>query len=60
MVPTLPTGLSSMSVPLYIAESSPASIRGKLVVLNVAFITGGQFLASVVDGTFSEVNQGWR
>ena len=49
-----------MSVPLYIAESSPASMRGKLVVLNVAFITGGQFLASVVDGAFSEVPEGWR
>ena len=58
--PHSPPGLSSMSVPLYIAESSPASMRGKLVVLNVAFITGGQFLASVVDGAFSEVPEGWR
>ena len=49
-----------MSVPLYLAESSPASMRGKLVVLYVVFITGGQFLASVVDGAFSEVPEGWR
>ena len=60
MDPTLPTGLFSMCVPLYIAESSPASMRGKLVVLNIAVTTGGQFLASVVGGAFSEVDQGWR
>ena len=55
-------GLSSMSVPIYIAESAPAKIRGKLVVLNVAFITGGQFLASLVSGVFSNDSWpwGWR
>ena len=51
-----------MSVPLYIAESAPAKIRGKLVVLNFAFIAGGQFLASLVSGIFSNDlwPWGWR
>ena len=53
-------GLASMSVPMYIAESAPAHMRGKLVVLNLMFITGGQFVATLIDGSFSAVNEGWR
>ena len=49
-----------MSVPMYIAESAPAHMRGKLVVLNLMFITGGQFVATLIDGSFSAVNEGWR
>lgn len=54
-------GLSSMTIPMYIAESSPPEIRGKLVTTNILFVTGGQIIASCVDGIFSEdkVN-GWR
>ena len=50
-----------MTVPMYIAEVSPPHIRGRLVSINNVFITGGQFVASCVDGLFStdEVN-GWR
>ncbi|KAM7295286.1 proton myo-inositol cotransporter [Ixodes scapularis] len=54
-------GLASMTVPVYIAEVAPADMRGFLVSINQVFITGGQFVASVVDGLFStdSVN-GWR
>ena len=50
-----------MTVPVYIAEAAPAHLRGRLVTLNNVFITGGQFIASVVDGIFSSNKRnGWR
>lgn len=32
----------------YIAELSPPGIRGKLLSLNIVFITGGQFISCTV------------
>lgn len=49
-----------MVVPAYIAESSPAVYRGTLVTVFGATITSGQFIASLVCGAFSDVNEGWR
>lgn len=50
-----------MTVPVYIAEVSPSHLRGQLVTINTLFITGGQFIASVVDGAFSYLHHdGWR
>lgn len=50
-----------MTVPVYIAEVSPSHLRGQLVTINTLFITGGQFVASVVDGFFSYLpHDGWR
>ncbi|GAB5034470.1 solute carrier family 2 (facilitated glucose transporter) member 13 [Nannochloropsis oceanica] len=56
----LAIGFSSMTVPIYIAEAAPSSIRGRLVTMNCIFITGGQFVAGMVDGGFAEVPGGWR
>ncbi|XP_071389223.1 proton myo-inositol cotransporter-like isoform X2 [Centroberyx affinis] len=54
-------GIASMTVPVYIAEVSPPHLRGQLVTVNNLFITGGQFIASVVDGAFSYMqHDGWR
>ncbi|XP_035498701.2 proton myo-inositol cotransporter isoform X3 [Scophthalmus maximus] len=54
-------GIASMTVPVYIAEVSPPHLRGQLVTINALFITGGQFIASVVDGAFSYLSRdGWR
>ncbi|RLN37275.1 hypothetical protein BBJ28_00010300 [Nothophytophthora sp. Chile5] len=53
-------GFASMTVPLYIAEVSPPSIRGQLVSLNAACITGGQFFASVLDALLADMDGGWR
>ncbi|XP_077988286.1 proton myo-inositol cotransporter-like [Glandiceps talaboti] len=54
-------GLASMTVPMYIAESAPAHLRGRLVTVNNMFITGGQCIASIVDGAFSyDKENGWR
>ena len=50
-----------MTVPVYIAEVAPAHLRGRLLTINVLFITGGQFIASVLDGAFSYLDHdGWR
>lgn len=54
-------GLASMTVPVYIAEVSPAGLRGLLVTINQVFITGGQFVANISDGLFSsDAVNGWR
>ncbi|GFS25136.1 proton myo-inositol cotransporter-like [Elysia marginata] len=54
-------GFASMTVPMYIAESSPPHLRGGLVTVNSLFITGGQFIASLMDGAFSYIKPGgWR
>ena len=50
-----------MTVPMYIAECAPRHLRGRLVTLNNLFITGGQFIASAIDGAFSyDKENGWR
>ena len=53
-------GVSSMVVPVYLAEMAPPSHRGTIVTLNTLFCTGGQFLAGVVGGAFGGVLDGWR
>ncbi|XP_035281067.1 proton myo-inositol cotransporter-like isoform X2 [Anguilla anguilla] len=54
-------GIASMTVPVYIAECSPSHLRGQLVTVNNLFITGGQFIASIIDGAFSYLrHDGWR
>ena len=52
-------GLASMVVPIYISEISPRQHRGRLVTLNVLFITGGQVVAYLVGIAFVEKG-GWR
>jgi hypothetical protein len=44
-----------MTVPLYIAEVSPADKRGALVTFNVLMITTGQFLSYLVNLAFARV-----
>lgn len=56
-------GLTSMTVPMYIAEVAPSSIRGQLVMINMCCITGGQFLASVVAyvlASYLDGSRAWR
>ena len=49
-----------MTVPMYLAECSPTRLRGRLTVLDNMAVTGGQFVAGVVDFSFSYIPQGWR
>lgn len=56
-------GAASFVTPLYIAEVAPAQYRGRLVTVNVLFITAGQVVAYVVGWIFAEhagENVGWR
>ncbi|XP_069142461.1 proton myo-inositol cotransporter-like isoform X2 [Argopecten irradians] len=54
-------GFASMSVPVYVAEAAPPTIRGALVTLNQLFITIGILISSVVAGAFStDKANGWR
>ncbi len=53
-------GLASMTVPIYLAECSPIHLRGRLTVADNMAVTGGQFVAGVVDYAFSYVSHGWR
>ncbi|XP_068646335.1 inositol transporter 1-like [Aristolochia californica] len=56
----LGVGVASVTAPVYIAEASPAEIRGGLVSTNVLMITGGQFLSYLVNLAFTEVPGTWR
>ena len=55
------TGLTSTTIPMYLAECSPSYLRGTLVSTNIAMVAFGQFMANVVDGIFgSDTHNGWR
>lgn len=53
-------GVASMIVPLWIGELAPAHLRGRLVTLNVVFLTMGQLIATGVGAGFEGVKGGWR
>jgi SP family galactose:H+ symporter-like MFS transporter len=53
-------GAASMITPMYIAELSPPSIRGALVMFNQLAITVGIVVAYWVDLAFAHANMGWR
>ena len=52
----LGVGMASFTSPLYISEASPARIRGALVSTNAFLITGGQFLAYLINLAFTKVS----
>jgi len=56
----LGVGLVSMVVPVYLAESSPESMRGAVVALNILFVTGGQFFAYCCNIFLKDVPHQWR
>lgn len=59
----LAVGAGSFVAPLYISELAPSTWRGRLVVLNVLFVTLGQVVAYVVGWAFVEwgsLETGWR
>jgi MFS transporter, SP family, solute carrier family 2 (myo-inositol transporter), member 13 len=56
-------GAASFVVPLYLAELSPAAFRGRVVTMNILFVTAGQVVAYVVGWGFAEFGSpstGWR
>ena len=53
-------GASALVVPTYIAEMSPVTIRGGLVILQQLAISGGILLSYVLDYAFDSAGWGWR
>ena len=53
-------GIVSVTAPVYIAEAAPRQHRAGLVSINVLAITGGQFLAYVVDYICTFLPGTWR
>ncbi len=53
-------GIAACVAPLYIQELSPTRLRGRMVVLNVVMITGGQVIAYAIDSGFEKMHGGWR
>lgn len=52
--------MASVTVPVYIAESAPPSVRATLVTVNVLMITTGQFVAYLVDFLCTFLPGTWR
>lgn len=55
-------GAASFVTPLYIAELAPKQFRGRLVTLNVLFVTLGQVIAYAIGWAFADWGGqgGWR
>jgi SP family myo-inositol transporter-like MFS transporter 13 len=56
----LAVGSASFVAPLYVSELAPRRLRGRLVVVQVLFISGGQVVAYVVGWLLSTTLGGWR
>ncbi|EKG21603.1 Sugar/inositol transporter [Macrophomina phaseolina MS6] len=48
------------TVPLYIAEISPARFRGRMISVDMIFLGSGSVLAYAFDAAFVHVSHGWR
>ncbi len=56
----LAIGVASMLTPLYLAEISPAGVRGAIVSLNQLCITGGILVSYLVGFVLASSSDGWR
>lgn len=56
----LGVGIASLIAPLMLSELAPAKYRGRLIVTNVMFITGGQLVAYFINWGLTRVSHGWR
>lgn len=52
-------GMGSFATPMFIAEIAPHNLRGRLVLWNDAFLTGGQVVAFLVNYVFTSSGN-WR
>ncbi|KAI5951545.1 ITR1 [Candida jiufengensis] len=53
-------GIASLIAPLMLSELAPSKYRGRLIVTNVMFITGGQLIAYLINWGLTRVAHGWR
>ena len=62
MISGIGCGFIISVVPIYIAELSPARVRGKLIMGSFVIFNGGQLIGVLVAGVFSKLDLeiGWR
>lgn len=53
-------GIASLISPLMLSELAPSKYRGRLIVTNGMFITGGQLVAYFINWGLTRINHGWR
>lgn len=53
-------GAASLIAPLMLSELAPSKYRGRLIVTNCMFITGGQLVAYFINWGLTDVPHGWR
>lgn len=53
-------GAASLIAPLMLSELAPSKYRGRLIVTNCMFITGGQLVAYFINWGLTNVPHGWR
>lgn len=53
-------GSASLVAPLMLSELAPPKYRGRLIVTNCIFITGGQLVAYLINWGLTTVPHGWR
>lgn len=56
----LGVGIASLIAPLMLSELAPSKYRGRLIVTNCMFITGGQLIAYLINWGLTNVPHGWR
>lgn len=56
----LGVGVASLIAPLMLSELAPSKYRGRLIVTNCIFITGGQLVAYFINWPLTHVDGGWR
>ncbi|ODV78040.1 sugar transporter [Suhomyces tanzawaensis NRRL Y-17324] len=56
----LGVGIASLIAPLMLSELAPSKYRGRLIVTNCMFITGGQLVAYFINWGLTHVHNGWR
>ncbi|KAK0566989.1 hypothetical protein OC861_002951 [Tilletia horrida] len=56
----LAIGLASMVTPTYLSEVCPSDVRGRLVSLNIFFVTAGQVIAYAVSASLFHLPHSWR
>lgn len=53
-------GAASLIAPLMLSELAPPKYRGRLIVSNCIFITGGQLIAYFINWGLTHMAHGWR
>lgn len=56
----LGVGIASLIAPLMLSELAPSKYRGRLIVTNCIFITGGQLIAYFINWGLTNMDGGWR